>query len=184
MGSYDDPSLGAYVWKVYSCKTPSRWVTEVTTSGFTHVARNVSDDGGWGITWSSDKPVAPDRPFPLCTPCGPGPSQVSSSDFSTQLTGSVGSGGSGWGVTFQHTPVGQSDVATARSRSPRSFSNSTPFERDVEANLLCGILDVVRSEEKEGSPLETEEGEDFDGLLAADEEAADLKARSRGADND
>ena len=80
-----------------------------------------SDDGGWGITWSSDKPVAPDRPFPLCTPCGPGPSQVSSSDFSTQLTGSVGSGGSGWGVTFQHTPVGQSDVATARSRSPRSI---------------------------------------------------------------
>ena len=101
-------------------------------------------------------------------------------DFSTQWIGSVGSEGSGWGVTFQHTPVGQSDVATARSRSPRSFSNSTPFERDVEANLLCEILDVVRSEEKEDSPLETEEGEDFDGLLAADEEAADLKA-SRGA---
>ena len=79
--------------------------------------------------------------------------------------------------------MGQSDVATARSRSPRSFFNSTPFyERDVEANLLCEILDVVRSEEKEDSPLETEEGEDFDGLLAADEEAADLKA-SRGADN-
>ena len=96
-----------------------------------------SDDGGWGITWSSDKPVAPDRPFPLCTPCGPGPSQVSSSDFSTQLTGSVGSGGSGWGVTFQHTPVGQSDVATARSRSPRSFFNSTPFERDVERRTCC-----------------------------------------------
>ena len=55
-----------------------------------------------------------------------------------------------------------------------------PFERDVEANWRCEILDVVRSEEKEDSPLETEEGEDFDGLLAADEEAADLKA-SRGA---
>ena len=97
---------------------------------------SVSDDGGWGITWSSDKPVAPDKPFPLCTPCGPGPSQVSSSDFSTQLTGSVGSGGSGWGVTFQHTPVGQSDVATARSRSPRSFSNSSPFESVSHIRLV------------------------------------------------
>ena len=103
-----------------------------------------SDDGGWGITWSSDKPVAPDRPFPLCTPCGPGPSQVSSSDFSTQLTGSVGSGGSGWGVTFQHTPVGQSDVATARSRSPRSFSNSTPF--DGSSASRCSLTMVSHRE--------------------------------------
>ena len=108
-----------------------------------------SDNSGWGF----GSPAAVD--FTLSTPSakvfGPGPSQLSSSEFSKQLPGSVGSGGSGWGVSintvFQQTPVGAGDMDLARSRSPRSFSDSTLFERDVEANVLCQIIEVVETEQ-------------------------------------
>ena len=94
-----------------------------------------SDGSGWGF----GSPAAVD--WTVCTPCAkpfhPGLSQLSSSEFSSQqLPGSVRSGGSGWGVVFQQTPVGAGDMDLARTRSPRSFFDSSPFERDVEANLL------------------------------------------------
>ena len=72
-----------------------------------------SDGSGWGF----GSPAAVD--WSVCTPCAkpfdPGPSQLSSSEFSSQqLPGSVGSGGSGWGVVFQQTPVGAGDMDLAR----------------------------------------------------------------------
>ena len=135
-----------------------------------------SDGSGWGF----GSPAAVD--WSVCTPCAkpfhPGPSQLSSSEFSSQqLPGSVGSGGSGWGVVFQQTPVGAGDMDLARSKSPRSFADSTNFERDVETNLLCQIINVVQTEHEEIAACETEDSGDFDDLLAADEEAADWRAR-------
>ena len=146
-----------------------------------------SDGSGWGF----GSPAAVDRT--LCTPCAkpfPGQSQLSNSEFSSQqLPGSVGSGGSGWGVVFQQTPVGAGDMDLARTRSPRSFFDSTPFERDVEANLLCQIIDVVHTEHDGIAAMDTEEGVDFDSLLAepgaaADEveEAADWRAQCSSTD--
>ena len=75
-----------------------------------------SDGSGWGF----GSPAAVD--WSVCTPCAKpfdaGPSQLSSSEFSSQqLPGSVGSGGSGWGVVFQQTPVGAGDMDLARSKS-------------------------------------------------------------------
>ena len=141
-----------------------------------------SDGSGWGF----GSPAAVD--WSVCTPCAkpfhPGPSQLSSSEFSSQqLPGSVGSGGSGWGVVFQQTPVGAGDMDLARSKSPRSFADSTNFERDVETNLLCQIINVVQTEHEEIAAFETEDSGDFDDLLAADEEAADWRARRSSADS-